>query len=111
MRRPSTSSDVSVSSGSTLYSFTKEPELDLHEEKQQVQAQAEAQAQVHAAEAQDEEAKKKKRRSLRQRAREMVHDMGTPPTSRHDAKEGKQTPNYAPLGGMMGEPLTRPARI
>lgn len=41
----------------------------------------------------------------------MVHDMGSPPTARQDAKDGKETLNHAPLGGMIGEPMMRPGKI
>ncbi|KAL6879385.1 hypothetical protein HDV57DRAFT_105272 [Trichoderma longibrachiatum] len=90
LRRPSTSSETSsLSSASTAYTTYKEKEgqplLDVHE--------------------------RKAKRGLRQKAREMVHDMGSPPTARQDAKDGKVTLSHAPLGGLIGEPLTKPGRI
>ncbi|KAL7788654.1 hypothetical protein V8C37DRAFT_388095 [Trichoderma ceciliae] len=91
LRRPSTSSETSsLSSASTAYTtYTKEregqPLLDIHE--------------------------RKVKRGLRQKARDMVHDMGSPPTARQDAKDGKPTLNHAPLGGMIGEPMARPGKI
>lgn len=84
MRRPSTSSDTSVSSGSTTYSYTKDKETQKQPEKT--------------------------KKGFRQKARDMVHDMGTPPTSRQDAKDGKRTLNYADLG-IIGEPMARPGKI
>ncbi|KAL6700502.1 hypothetical protein J3F84DRAFT_344058 [Trichoderma pleuroticola] len=89
LRRPSTSSDTSsLSSASTAYTYKDkegQPLLDVHE--------------------------RKIKRGLRQKARDMVHDMGSPPTARQDAKDGKPTLNHAPLGGMVGEPMMRPGRI
>ncbi|EHK45300.1 uncharacterized protein TrAtP1_003571 [Trichoderma atroviride] len=94
LRRPSTSSETSslssastASTAYTTYSYTKEgqPLLDIHE--------------------------RKAKRGLRQKARDMVHDMGNPPTARQDAKDGKETLNHAPLGGMIGEPMMRPGKI
>lgn len=91
LRRPSTSSETSslssASTAYTTYSYTKEgqPLLDIHE--------------------------RKAKRGLRQKARDMVHDMGNPPTARQDAKDGKETLNHAPMGGMIGEPMMRPGKI
>ncbi|KAI9172098.1 hypothetical protein HJFPF1_01591 [Paramyrothecium foliicola] len=45
------------------------------------------------------------RRGLRQKARDVLADMGSPPTTRHDAKVGKPTKNYADLG-MLGSVVT-----
>ncbi|KAL5088839.1 hypothetical protein Trisim1_006255 [Trichoderma cf. simile WF8] len=91
LRRPSTSSETSsLSSASTAYTTYKDKEgqpllPDVHE--------------------------RKIKRGLRQKARDMVHDMGSPPTARQDAKDGKPTLNHAPLGGMVGEPMMRPGKI
>ncbi|UKZ73220.1 hypothetical protein TrVFT333_000862 [Trichoderma virens FT-333] len=90
LRRPSTSSETSsLSSASTAYTTYKDKEgqplLDVNE--------------------------RKVKRGLRQKARDMVHDMGSPPTARQDAKDGKVTLNHAPLGGMVGEPMMRPGKI
>lgn len=38
------------------------------------------------------------RRGLRQKARDVVSDLGKPPTSRQDAKEGKHTSNFGDPG-------------
>ncbi|OAA49427.1 hypothetical protein NOR_01350 [Metarhizium rileyi] len=38
------------------------------------------------------------RRGLRQKARDVVSDLGKPPTSRQDAREGKHTSNFGHLG-------------
>jgi hypothetical protein len=52
---------------------------------------------------------KQQRRGLRQKARDVLSDMGSPPTARHDAKEGKPVKNYADLG-LLGSVVTaRPA--
>jgi hypothetical protein len=45
------------------------------------------------------------RRGLRQKARDVISDMGSPPTSRHDAKDGAPTKSYAHLG-LMGAAVT-----
>lgn len=80
MGRPSSSSDASTHStdASTVYSYTKEPTP------------------------QDQT----KRRSLRQKARDVLSDMGSPPTKRQDASEGKHTSNFAELGLMSGTQQT-----
>ncbi|KAL7958206.1 hypothetical protein V8C34DRAFT_283748 [Trichoderma compactum] len=92
LRRPSTSSETSsLSSASTAYTTYKDKE-----------GQPLLDGNVH---------ERKAKRGLRQKARDMVHDMGSPPTARQDAKDGKPTLNHAPLGGMVGEPMTRPGKI
>ncbi|KAJ6788348.1 hypothetical protein PWT90_11250 [Aphanocladium album] len=53
----------------------------------------------------------KKRRSLREKARRVLSDMGAPPTARQDAKDGKRTLNYADPGGPMGDVLSKPVRL
>ena len=40
------------------------------------------------------------RRGLRQKARDVVSDLGRPPTARQDAREGKHTSNFMTLGFM-----------
>lgn len=95
LRRPSTSSETSsLSSASTAYTTYKD--------KEGQPLLLDANASVH---------ERKIKRGLRQKARDMVHDMGSPPTARQDAKDGKPTLNHAPLGGMVGEPLMRPGKI
>ncbi|OPB43724.1 hypothetical protein A0O28_0100120 [Trichoderma guizhouense] len=92
LRRPSTSSETSsLSSASTAYTTYKDKE-----------GQPLLPDGVH---------ERKIKRGLRQKARDMVHDMGSPPTARQDAKDGKPTLNHAPLGGMVGEPMMRPGKI
>ncbi|KAK9439304.1 uncharacterized protein VB005_07457 [Metarhizium brunneum] len=75
MRRQSTSSADSDASStytvSTTASYSKEPLLDSGVEP---------------------------RRGLRQKARDVVSDLGKPPTSRQDAKEGKHTSNFGDPG-------------
>ena len=83
-RRPSTSSEVSsaLSEATTVQSCVKDPK-----------------------------AAKPPRRGLRQKARDVLSDMGSPPTKRHDAKDGKPPKNYEDLG-LMGAALTaQTARI
>lgn len=48
------------------------------------------------------------RRGLRRRARDLVADMGRPPTRRHDAKMGKATKRYDDMG-MLGAIITAKA--
>lgn len=73
MDRPSTSSDAaSTFSGSTACSYTKDA--------------------PPAAEA------KAARRGMRQRVRDVVHELGRPPTAKQDAKDGKTTQNHVDIG-------------
>lgn len=44
------------------------------------------------------ESTKPARRGMRQRVRDVVHDLGRPPTARQDEKEGKVTKNHIDLG-------------
>lgn len=53
----------------------------------------------------------KKRRSLRQKARRVLADMGAPPTARQDAKDGKRTLNYADPGGLLGDAMLKPVKF
>ena len=72
MGRPSESSDAaSTYSDSTTYSYTKDP-LPL--------------------------ATTKDRRGVRQRVRDVISDMGTPPTAKQDAKDGKPVQNHVDVG-------------
>ncbi|KAK4064987.1 uncharacterized protein Triagg1_8803 [Trichoderma aggressivum f. europaeum] len=101
LRRPSTSSETSsLSSASTAYTTYKDREgqpllLDGS-------INGSINGNVH---------ERKAKRGLRQKARDMVHDMGSPPTARQDAKDGRPTLNHAPLGGMVGEPVMRQGKI
>lgn len=54
----------------------------------------------------DTEAPEKQRRSLRQKARDVVSDLGYPPTHRQDIKEGKPTKKYNGVS-LMGSGLGR----
>ncbi|KAI5466720.1 hypothetical protein BGZ63DRAFT_418476 [Mariannaea sp. PMI_226] len=38
------------------------------------------------------------RRGMRQRVRDVVHDLGRPPTARQDEKDGKPTKNHIDIG-------------
>ncbi|KAK7421076.1 hypothetical protein QQX98_002434 [Neonectria punicea] len=76
MDRPFTSSDAaSTLSGSTACSYV-----------------ADAPTTTTTAEA------KAARRGMRQRVRDVVHDLGRPPTAKQDAKDGKTTKNYVDVG-------------
>ncbi|PNY27173.1 Uncharacterized protein TCAP_02900 [Tolypocladium capitatum] len=89
MRRPSTSSGSDTSStcsgatDATACSYTKDPV-----------------AEPPAA----------PRRGLRQRARDVVHDLGAPPTRRQDAKDGKRTLDFAEVA-LIGDSLSKPTKI
>ena len=80
MDRRSSSSGASTHSteASTLCSYTKEPAPQ----------------------------EQSKRRSLRQKARDVLSDLGSPPTKRQDESEGKHTSNFAELGLMSGTQQT-----
>jgi hypothetical protein len=86
MRRQSTSSASSDASSaysvSTAASYSKEPLLDNGVEP---------------------------RRGLRQKARDVVSDLGKPPTSRQDAKDGKHTSNFGDPGFLTE--LMKPSRF
>ncbi|KPM36100.1 hypothetical protein AK830_g10467 [Neonectria ditissima] len=71
MDHPSTSSDAaSTLSGSTACSYAKDAPLEA----------------------------KASRRGMRQRVRDVVHDLGRPPTAKQDAKDGKTTKNHIDVG-------------
>ncbi|KAH8736866.1 hypothetical protein BGZ61DRAFT_582143 [Ilyonectria robusta] len=72
MDRPSISSDAaSTFSGSTACSYKDAPPT--------VEAKA-------------------ARRGMRQRVRDVVHELGRPPTAKQDAKDGKTTKNHVDMG-------------
>jgi hypothetical protein len=90
-RRTSTSSDVSstLSDATTIQPSAKDSVKD---------GSSSAKASAN-----------KQRRGLRQKARDVLSDMGSPPTARHDAKEGKPVKKYTDLG-LLGSVVTaRPA--
>ncbi|KAJ6445738.1 peroxisomal targeting signal receptor [Purpureocillium lavendulum] len=80
----SNSDASSTLSGSTAYSYTKDPVTGVEE--------------------------KEKRRGLRQKARDVVHDLGAPPTRRQDAKEGKHTSNFAEVP-LIGDGLSNLPKV
>ena len=100
MRRKSTSSDaastLSASSTETYSSIIKQDPAIL----------VEAELAKNATKGQG-----KKRRSMRQKARSLVSDMGAPPTRRQDAKEGKRTLNFADPGGVFADMVSRQGKI
>ncbi|PHH80476.1 hypothetical protein CDD83_3759 [Cordyceps sp. RAO-2017] len=51
------------------------------------------------------------RRGLRQKARDVVSDLGAPPTTRQDAKDGKPTLNFVPDTPRMANTLDAPVKI
>lgn len=74
MGRPSESSDAaSTYSDSTTYSYTKDCTLTKEQQQQQ-------------------------RRGVRQRVRDVISDMGNPPTAKQDAKDGKPMLNHIDVG-------------
>jgi len=81
---PSTFSETS-----TLCSFEKDPEV-VHE----VVAAA-----------------PKERRSMRQRVKKALRDVGHPPTYRYDLGHGIETPRTVPAGPMGGNVLNTPSRM
>ncbi|KFA48451.1 hypothetical protein S40293_00344 [Stachybotrys chartarum IBT 40293] len=91
MGRASVSSDAAsvLSETTTADSYAKEPEPAPLPDGKQPQAQ-------------------EQRRGLRRRARDLVADMGRPPTRRHDAKMGKATKRYDDMG-MLGAIITAKA--
>lgn len=71
MGRPSESSDAaSTYSDSTTYSYSKDSTLT----------------------------KEQQRRGVRQRVREVISDIGNPPTAKQDAKDGKPMQNHIDVG-------------
>ena len=82
-RRLSTSSEVSssLSDTTTVCSYTKDGVFTSEKEVQP-------------------------RKGLRQKARNVVHDLGAPPTRRQDMKEGKVTANHVDVG-MMGNTINK----
>ncbi|KAH7137264.1 hypothetical protein B0J13DRAFT_625042 [Dactylonectria estremocensis] len=50
------------------------------------------------------------RRGVRQRVRDVVHDLGRPPTAKQDAKDGKATQNHVEIGPT-GAGLMRPGNL
>lgn len=53
----------------------------------------------------------RRRRGLRQRARDVVSDLGAPPTSRQDAKDGTPTRKFDVDLGPVAAPLSAPVRV
>ncbi|KAJ4272190.1 hypothetical protein NW762_000901 [Fusarium torreyae] len=90
---PSTSSDAaSVLSGSTV--FSKEAQLPAKAEIETLEIDA-----------------AKQRKSMRQRVRNVVADLGRPPTTRQDAKSGQTTKNHVDVGPASGTVLMGSATV
>lgn len=73
---------ASVLSGSTTYSYAKDAQP---QQKPQDKKKGEASG-------------KPPRRGMRQRVRDVMHDLGRPPTARQDAKDGRVTKNHIDVG-------------
>ncbi|KAF4963165.1 hypothetical protein FSARC_8791 [Fusarium sarcochroum] len=94
--RPSISSDAaSVLSGSTVFSNSKETQLP-------------AKAEVETPEI---DATKQQRKSMRQRVRNVVADLGHPPTTKEDAKSGQTTKSHVDVGPASGTVLMGSATV
>ncbi|RSL59797.1 hypothetical protein CEP54_007117 [Fusarium duplospermum] len=92
--RPSTSSDAaSTLSGSTVFSTSKDAQP------------AKVEAIITETKTLPNDPVQKQRRGMRQRVRDVVADLGRPPTARSDAKEGRPTPNHVDVGPAPGTVL------
>ncbi|KAM0564007.1 hypothetical protein ACHAPJ_000215 [Fusarium lateritium] len=90
---PSTNSDAaSVLSGSTV--FSKEAQLPTKVEVEALEIDA-----------------TKQRKSMRQRVRNVVADLGRPPTTREDTKSGQTTKNHVDVGPASGTVLMGSATV
>ncbi|KAF4471478.1 hypothetical protein FALBO_1601 [Fusarium albosuccineum] len=103
--RPSTSSDAaSTFSGSTVFSTSKDAQPTCFK--------AEAAAAVTETTAADDSAAAiKQRRGMRQRVRDVVADLGRPPTARQDAKDGTPTQTHVDVGPAPGTVLMGSATV
>lgn len=98
--RPSTSSDAaSTLSGSTVFS------KDAQQQQQQQPAKVEAITTETETTNHSDPAAQKQRRGVRQRVRDVVADLGRPPTARSDAREGRPTPKHVDVGPAPGTVL------
>ncbi|RSL78358.1 hypothetical protein CEP51_008274 [Fusarium floridanum] len=94
--RPSTSSDAaSTLSGSTVFSTSKDAQ----------QQPAKVEAIITETKTLPNDPVQKQRRGMRQRVRDVVADLGRPPTARSDAREGRPTPNHVDVGPAPGTVL------
>ncbi|KAL2685142.1 hypothetical protein Neosp_006238 [[Neocosmospora] mangrovei] len=91
--RPSTSSDAaSTLSGSTVFSTSKDAQQPTPP------AKVEAITETLIKKELPNDHVQKQRRGMRQRVRDVVADLGRPPTARSDASEGRPTPNHVDVG-------------
>ncbi|KAF5021172.1 hypothetical protein F66182_6794 [Fusarium sp. NRRL 66182] len=98
--RPSIGSDAaSTLSGSTV--FSREGQAQV--QPLSASAKVETEAEISTTE--------KKRKSIRQRVRNVVADLGRPPTVREDAKSGKKTQNHVEVGPAPGTVLMGSATV
>lgn len=101
MRRPSTSSDGSatLSDTTTACSYVKDDSASI------ITTSTSATANTVAAEKAQAQRGAGCHRGLRQKARDVIHDMGHPPTRRQDAKDGIETKNHDVDLSMIGTRL------
>ncbi|KAM0437611.1 hypothetical protein ACHAPT_001975 [Fusarium lateritium] len=99
--RPSTSSDAaSTLSGSTVFSTSKDAQPTPPAKIQEVVV-----TETKTSSSPADQPVQKQRRGVRQRVRDVVADLGRPPTARSDAKEGRPTPNHVDVGPAPGTVL------
>ncbi|KAF5240543.1 hypothetical protein FAUST_4302 [Fusarium austroamericanum] len=95
MERPSSSSDTaSILSGSTV--FSKEAQISVSVSDSPTKAEIDTLT---------SDASKQQRKSMRQRVRNVVADLGRPPTTRDDLKSGNATQKHVDVGPASGTVL------
>ncbi|EKJ77227.1 hypothetical protein NXS19_001443 [Fusarium pseudograminearum] len=93
MERPSSSSDTaSILSGSTV--FSKEAQISVSDSPTKAEIDTLT-----------SDASKQQRKSMRQRVRNVVADLGRPPTTRDDLKSGNATQKHVDIGPASGTVL------
>jgi hypothetical protein len=94
MERPSSSSDAaSILSGSTV--FSKEAQVSVPDSPTKAEIDAST----------SDASKQQQRKSIRQRVRNVVADLGRPPTTRDDLKSGNATQKHVDVGPASGTVL------
>ncbi|RSM16596.1 hypothetical protein CEP52_000253 [Fusarium oligoseptatum] len=86
---------ASTLSGSTVFSTSKDAQ----------QQPAKVEAIITETKTLPNDPVQKQRRGMRQRVRDVVADLGRPPTARSDAREGRPTPNHVDVGPAPGTVL------
>ncbi|KAM0299238.1 hypothetical protein HYE67_009149 [Fusarium culmorum] len=93
MERPCSSSDTaSILSGSTV--FSKEAQISVSDSPTKAEIDTLT-----------SDASKQQRKSMRQRVRNVVADLGRPPTTRDDLKSGNATQKHVDVGPASGTVL------